>query len=89
MILLAMARDETASDRDRRSAIDLLFERYIGKAPLTIDVEVTQVQGGLDVSRLSTDELLALERALEKIATSTPPQLPGKVIDAVIVGEDE
>ena len=35
------------------------------------------------------DELLALEAALEKIATDAPPQLPGRVIDAEIVGEDE
>lgn len=89
MILLAMARDEGAEDRDRRAAIELLFERFVGKAPVVIDVEVTQLQGGLDVTRLTDDELRALEGALAKIATDAPPQLPsGPVLEAEIVGEE-
>lgn len=89
MILLAMAKDNGAEDRDRRAAIELLLERFVGKAPVMIDVEVTQVQGGLDVSRLTTDELLALESALAKIATEHVPQLPAApVLEAEIVGED-
>ena len=55
--------------------MEMVFDRVFGKAvqPVTGDIRNELGTGGLDLSKLSTDELLQYNALLEKMSTSTSP----------------
>ena len=59
----------------RTNTVEMVFDRVFGKAvqPVTGDIRNELGTGGLDLSKLSTDELLQYNALLEKMSTSTSP----------------
>lgn len=63
----------------RTTTVEMVFDRVFGKAvqPVTGDIRNELGTGGLDLSKLTTDELLQYNALLEKMSTNASPTTKG------------
>lgn len=80
-VLVAMRDDITVPPAVRACAISMLFDRAYGRAPQMIAVADVTPKGFVDPTNYSDEELLLLERLLQKGAGMLPQASPMPTID--------